>query len=259
MSYKTHLIIPDAHCYPEDNFRRFEWAGKLILEKMPDVIVQIGDWWDMSSLCSYDKGKRDFMFRSYREDIEAGHKGEKYLYGPIVEFNENQVKNKKKKYNPLIVKILGNHEYRVKRVLELEPRWDGTISMNDFTTKLPLPEVIVDFMDVIEIDGIHYSHYFVSGVKGLPASSARALLAKKLTSCTMGHTHTLDSAVGVRPNGSKVRSLICGSFHDKDHSSFAGPQVDAVWYNGLFLKHNVKDGDYDLEEWSIDRLEKHFS
>lgn len=162
----------------------------------------------------------------------------------------------KKQYNPLIVKFLGNHEARVAKLLEYEPRWEGVISMDNFNTRMDISEIVVDFLDYAIIDDIAYSHYFVSGVMGRPCSSARALLSKKLMSCTMGHTHTLDGADGVRADGVRARALVCGSFHDKSHKGFAGSQVDSIYWNGLIYKTNVFNGDYDREEIGIDRLER---
>lgn len=249
-----HLVIPDEHYYPEDNFRRCIALGKFIVDQQPDVIVRIGDIWDMPSLCSYDKGKRGMVFKNVRADIEAGHKAEKLIFGPMLKLNEELASKKKKQYNPRIIKIMGNHEFRVARLLDLEPRWDGSVSMDDFRTRLPIQEEIVPFLDMIEIDGIGYSHYFSSGVQGRPFSSARAMLQKTGSSLIMGHVHILDHALLTKPNGKRIRGMFAGSFHDPDHKGFAGPQVDSAWWNGIIQLHNVNDGDFDIEEISVRRL-----
>lgn len=253
---RDHLIIPDDHAHPGDNFRRYEWLGQYIMDTRPEVIIKLGDSWDMESLCSYDKGKKDFVFKNVEADIKAGHKSEQILYKPLVEFNKQQSRNKKKQYNPIVVKILGNHEYRVKRLLDYEPRWEGTISMDSFKTKQPVKETVVPFLEFIVIDGVAYSHYFVSGAMGRPFASARAMLAKRAMSTTMGHTHIYDTATITKPTGGQIRGLVAGSFHDPDHESFAGPQVDQIWWNGIVHKRDVFDGDYDLEEISVKRLQK---
>ena len=229
------------------------------MDNRPEVIVRLGDMWDMPSLCMYDKGKKDFVFKSVSDDIAAGHKAESIIFSPMIKYNEQQAKNKQKQYRPLIVKILGNHEHRVAKLLEYEPRWEGSISMSNFKTKLAMDEVVVDFGDIIFIDDVAYSHYFVSGVMGRPFASARALVGKKCMSCTMGHTHILDSAFMTKPNGDRVRGLIAGSFHDPEHKSFAGTQVDELWFNGLIHKRNVLNGDYDMEEISVERLQKMYT
>ena len=67
----THLIIPDAHAMPNVSNERFTWLGKLVAEIQPDVIVDIGDWCDMESLCIYDKGKLQFEGRRYKKDVQC--------------------------------------------------------------------------------------------------------------------------------------------------------------------------------------------
>ena len=253
---RDHLVVPDEHYFPGDNFRRASWLGQYIMDHRPEVIIRLGDMWDMPSLCSYDKGKKDFVFKSVADDIAAGHKAEKLIFGPMIEYNEQQARNKQKQYRPLIIKILGNHEHRVAKLLEYEPRWEGSLSMKNFHTKLKIDEEVVDFGDIVFVDDVAYSHYFVSGVMGRPMASAKMLVGKKCMSCTMGHVHTLDSAFMVKPTGEKARGLIAGSFHDPDHKSFAGTQVDDIWWNGLIHKKNVFNGDYDLTEISITQLQQ---
>ena len=52
------LIIPDAHAEPNYDNDRLTWLGNLIFEEKPDVVVCLGDWFDMASLSSHDKGKK---------------------------------------------------------------------------------------------------------------------------------------------------------------------------------------------------------
>lgn len=256
---RDHLIIPDDHAMPGEDMRRYEWLGNYIIEHQPEVIVKLGDSWDMPSLCSYDKGKKEFVYRSVKDDIEAGHKSEEIMFKPMMEYNATMSKWKKKKYDPLVLKLIGNHEIRVQRLLDYEPRWEGTIDMNVFKTRQDIRETVVDFLDFAILDNIAYSHYFVSGTMGRPFSSARAMLNKRGMSCTMGHNHGLDTHLLSKPTGELIRGLIAGSFHDPDHASFAGPQVDELWWNGLIHKHDVLNGDYDMEEINVTRLQRMYS
>ena len=45
----------------------------------------------MSSLSSFDVGKKTFEGRRYRNDIEAAHEGMETLLGPIKEYNSKCV------------------------------------------------------------------------------------------------------------------------------------------------------------------------
>ena len=45
-----HLVIPDTQCKPGHSFEHLEWAGQYAVKTKPDVIVHLGDHWDMPSL-----------------------------------------------------------------------------------------------------------------------------------------------------------------------------------------------------------------
>src|SRR5690606_5531876 len=107
-------------------------AGNYILAKRPEVIVHLGDHWDMASLSEYDKGKKCFEGRRYKADIEAGHEAMKALLTPIEAYNKRQKNNKKPQYRPRMVFCLGNHEQRIYRAVERDPVLEGTIGYQDF-------------------------------------------------------------------------------------------------------------------------------
>ncbi len=79
------------------------WVGKYLVEKQPDVIVQIGDFADMPSLSSYDVGKKSFEGRRYKTDIEVTNKAMQMLLAPIKEYNERARRNKDRQYRPRMV------------------------------------------------------------------------------------------------------------------------------------------------------------
>ncbi|MFA6134670.1 MAG: metallophosphoesterase [Phycisphaerae bacterium] len=67
------LAIGDAHDGPKVPKDRFRWMGALAADIQPDVIVQIGDFLSLDSLCRYDdnaslKGKAK---PSLKEDLES--------------------------------------------------------------------------------------------------------------------------------------------------------------------------------------------
>lgn len=255
-----HLIIPDAHVKPGTSLERFEWLGNLIIEERPDKIICLGDFADMSSLCSYDKGKSDYSARRYRDDIGMVHLAQEILLNPLYNLNLQQRKNKKRKYSPELIMLLGNHEHRINRAIELDSViLDGTISTKDLGYE-EFGWEVHPFLDVVHIDGIAYSHYFVSGVMGRPISGehpAASLIAKQYMSCTAGHLHTFDAARRTRADGRHIRSLIAGCFLDH-YEEYAGPAND-LWWRGVFIKDNVVDGDYDLIEYSLKRLKDNYS
>lgn len=244
----THIVIPDSHAHPDYNNERYSLLGQLIADVKPDVVIDIGDFWDMASLCSYDRGKRSFQGRSYAADIAAGVEAQDRI---------KTVLAKRKRKLPRFVRCLGNHEQRIDRALDLDPVLVGTIGYNDLQSK----EYGWDerpFLEVVNIDGVDYSHYFVTGVSGRPISGehpAYTLLTKRFKSSTQGHVHTFDfcrrAAGDQRLNG-----LVCGVFQDYD-ADYAG-QANNIWDAGVAIKRNVENGNYDLEWVSITRLRQEY-
>jgi len=255
---KTHLVIPDSHAKPDVPNKRFELLGKFIMDVRPDVIVNIGDMADMESLSSYDKGKKSFEGRRYKKDIEAVHDALDKLHNPMIEYNAAQKLKKKAQYTPQMVMCLGNHENRINRVVESSPELEGTLSIEDLNYA-KYGYNVVPFMSPVDIDGILYSHYFVTGIMGKPISGlhpAHSLLQKKFQSCTQGHSHLLDYKVLTTGAGNKIQGLTVGCYLETDqYESYAGDEANAMWWRGVVIKHITSDG-YDPEFISIERLEK---
>lgn len=250
----THLIIPDPHAHPEHDNRRAEWLGKLIADVRPDVVVNIGDTADMPSLCSYDKGKKSFQGRTYKADIDAHNDFQDRVW--------HKVKKRKKKL-PRRVTLHGNHEQRIHRAIELQPELEGVIGFDDLNLSDWYDDIVPyegGTPGVIEIDGVHYAHYFISGVMGRPIGGvhpAASLLAKQHGSCTAGHLHLLDYSVNTTVNGQKMAALVAGCFQDY-FAPFAGV-ANKLWWSGVIVKRGVEDGFYSLETISIERLKEEYS
>ena len=241
-----HLIVPDSHAHPDYDNRRYTMLGMLIHDLKPDVVVDIGDWFDMPSLCSYDRGKKSFEGRSYKRDIEAGLDAQDRMM--------HEIKKYKKKL-PRFVRTLGNHENRVNRAVELDRVLDGTIGTDDFMSKEYGFEEY-PFLEAVDIDGIDYAHYFVTGVSGRPIGGehpAYSLLTKRFKSSTCGHVHTFDYCI--RTGGrDKLHGAVVGVYQDY-HADYAGPAND-IWNPGIVVKRGVESGAYDIEHISLKRIEE---
>lgn len=254
MSIK-HLVIPDTQVKPGQSFEHLVWAGKYALEKRPDVIIMIGDWWDMPSLSIYDVGKKGFEGRKYIDDIQAGKDAMEAFLSPIEKFNKRARRNKQKQYKPRLVFTLGNHEQRIERAIESDRKLEGLISYSDFGLEDYGWEV-VDFLKPIVIDGVAYCHYFTSGVMGRPVSSARLLLNKKHMSCVMGHVQDRDIAFQKRADGMSMTGLFAGIFYAHDEE-YLNAQTNGSW-SGIWMLHDVKDGSFDEMPVSMNYLRKRY-
>jgi hypothetical protein len=246
-----HLIIPDTQVKPNSPTDHLRWAGLYAAEKKPDVIVHIGDHFDMPSLSSWDVGKKSFEGRRYKDDIEAGIHAMEVFLQPIRDEQQRLKVNKHKQWRPRMVYTLGNHENRIERAIESDPKLDGLIGYKD----LQLEEMgfeVYDFLDVVIIDQIAYAHYFTSGIMGRPVSSARNMLSKKMMSCIMGHVQDRDIAYGRRADGTNILGLFSGIYyqHDEDYLT---PQTNSSW-RGIWMLNEVANGGCDELPVSLNYL-----
>lgn len=250
----THLVIPDIQAKPGNDFTYLKCLGNFIVEKQPDVIICIGDFADLPSLSSYDKGLKSFEGRTYNDDLWAAREAMDALLTPLFRYNDRAAKNKQKRYKPRMVMTLGNHENRINRVINEDRKLDGLISTED----LPYQDwEIYPFLDVVCIDGIAYSHYFTSGVMGRPITTANALLTKKHMSCFAGHQQGRQIAYGKKANGKEMTAIICGSFYEHDED-YLGPQGNQH-YRGFYVLHDVNDGSFDEMAVSIRFLKSRYN
>lgn len=240
---KSILVIPDAQVKQGVPTDHLEWLGQYIVDKKPDVIVNIGDFADMPSLSSYDVGKKAFEGRQYSKDIESVRKGMELLLTPLNKLQIRQATNKKKVYAPRMVLTLGNHENRIDRAINDDRKLEGLISIDDLGYEAFGWEVF-PFLDIVMIEGVAFSHYFVTGTAGRPSSTANAQLNKQHCSCISGHQQGLQIATGKRADGSLLTSIIAGSFYLHDEE-YLGKQGNKHWRGALML-HGVEDSQFDL-------------
>lgn len=248
-----HLVIPDTQCKPDVNLDHLTWVGNYIVDQKPDVIVHIGDHWDMPSLSSYDSGTLSFEGRRYKKDIEAGNRGMDMLMAPIYAEQARQRKNKEKIWKPRMIFTLGNHEQRITRAVNDDPKLEGLMSFDDFNLKQHGWDVR-PFLEVAVVDDVCYSHYFCSGVMGRPTSSAKALLTKKHMSCVMGHVQDRDIAFDKKGDGTRITGLFVGICYQHDEG-YLTPQTNGSW-RGLWVLNDVDNGAFDELPVSLTYLER---
>ena len=241
------LIIPDPHSHPDHNNDRFTALGHLVADLQPKHVICMGDWADMPSLCSYDKGTKGFEGRRYAKDVEAALDAQEKFFRPI--------KARKRKL-PEFWMLEGNHENRIKKAISANAaQLDGVISIDD----LQFADYGWNFIPydgstpgILELDGIAYSHYFTSGVMGRPISGehpAYQLLSKQYQSCTQAHIHTTDYCVRTNASGDHIHGLVAGCMVDY-YCDWAG-EANRLWWKGCIIKRNVNKGSYDPEWVSI--------
>lgn len=246
-----HLVIPDTQCKPGNNHDHMTWAGKYAAEKCPEVIVHLGDHWDMPSLSVYDVGKKTFEGRTYMNDIKAGNDAMDAFMAPVTAEIERRKRRKLKLWKPRLVFLTGNHEERIARAVNSDRKLDGLIGYHDFNLKQHGWEVY-DFLEVVVIDGIAYSHYFTSGVMGRPVSSPHLLLAKKHMSCVMGHVQDRAISYSRKADGSRVTGIFGGIYYQHSEE-YLNPQTNGSW-SGIWMLNEVVNGSFDEMPISLSYL-----
>jgi hypothetical protein len=248
----SHIFIPDTQVKPGHSIRHLEAAGRYVADKAPNVLVLAGDWWDMQSLSSYDKGSKSAEGRRVSDDFRAGNEAMDRFLSPIRQRTRAWRKMRR-------VFTVGNHEQRIERAVEAEPTLFGTISYRDLN--LDAFEVY-PFLEIAKIHGVNYSHFFPRAASGnimqnkRGAPGARAQVVRQGASATAGHQQGLDISPLVL-NGRIQWGLIAGSFYQHEEH-YLTPQGFTHW-KGIVVKHDVNRGNYCpmlvdlpylLREWS---------
>jgi hypothetical protein len=246
---RVHCVIPDCQVKPGVRTDHLEWIGNYIVEKKPDVLIQIGDFADIDSLNSYAKGKREAEGKRLAKDISSVVHAMERLLKPIHEYNRTA----SEKYWPEMHLTLGNHEYRMEREVEENPKLEGMFDMGDLGYA-DNGWKVHDFLEVVTIDGVEYAHYFTSGNMGRPVTSAAALLRERQNSATMGHVQHTDMAFHKKTQNIALFAGIC-YLHDE---KYLGPQGNDT-RRQIVMKHEVEDGHYDPMFVSLRFLEKRYS
>ena len=253
----TAIIYTCCHANPKVDNKRFELLGNLIYDIKPDYVFDLGDFADMSSLNSYDtRYPKAIVTENYESDIEVVLDAQEKL-------REKFVRRKTRK--PIWIGFEGNHEYRIKRALQHDPRLEGKkygVSFEHLQTRRYYDEYHHyenGAPAIVEYDGVSYAHFISSGNYGTAISGIHhgyALTAKLACSVTVGHSHKRSYFVKQEANPNPIHGLVAGCFKGKDEH-WAG-HANREWWKGVCIKRNIQNGNYDLEFVSMDRLEQDY-
>lgn len=244
------LVIPDTQVKEGTCIKHIIAAGKFAAETRPDVIVVIGDWWDMASLNRYGS-RKDLEGLRVKKDLNAGWEAMLAFLEPITEFNS---KRKYKKYHPRLIFCVGNHDphVRLPRIYEEHPYLEGLF---DIPQLEDLGFEVHDFLVPVEVAGIHFSHYFqnVHSARKTPIGGMMDTMIKNMGfSFVQGHTQGFKVAKHYLANKKERIGVLAGSFYSHVED-FMGLQGNEHW-RGIVVLSNVKDGGADIAEISLKTL-----
>jgi hypothetical protein len=253
---KRIIVIPDSQIRPEDDFEFLSFIGQYIVDMQPDIIVHLGDFADMPSLSQHDKaGSKSMEGMRYKADIQASKDAMATLLEPIRDLQKRQKQSKHKVWKPDMIMLYGNHEHRINRAIQNDPKLEGLISLEDLEYE-KFGWKTVPFLQPINIEGVMFCHYFVSGVMGNPCTTARSILNKHHQSCIAGHQQGRDIAFGRRADGTEMTAMIVGSGYEHDEK-YLNSQTNNHW-RGIVVLNEVEDGHFDEIMVSLKYLRKKY-
>ena len=251
---RRHMIIPDTQIRPGVPLDHIEWAAKAIVDYKPDVIIVIGDWWDMPSCSKHNlPGSKQTEGARFIEDIKVGNEAFRTLVAPM---EAEQARRKYKKWNPRKVFMFGNHEFRVDRAVSETPKLEGLLTRDDMLT--PGFERH-EFLEIVPIDGIWYSHYFSNTLSGRPVGGTIPNRLNKIgNSFVQGHQQGFLYGCQQYPGNLVRHGLVAGSFylHDEEYRDV---QSNGEWRGIVVLNEVRGDGSYDIMPLSMDYLRRRYS
>lgn len=240
------IIIPDTQVVPDEDLSHLVWIGKYIAERKPNAVIHLGDHWDMPSLSSYEKrGSKWFEGKRYAEDIRAGNVGLELLAEGMDGFvPETQWL------------LRGNHEFRIERAIQEDPRLDGTIGYQDFNDTA-LGWTPFDFLKPVEYGGVYFSHYWYTPGTGRPYGGTIENQLRAIGhSFSAGHTQGLKWGRRELATGQVQIGLVAGSCY-RHNEAYRGHQAASEW-RGIVVKFELADGNYDPMFVSMNYLERRY-
>jgi hypothetical protein len=243
---RTHLVIGDSHAdllrEPND---RYTWLGRMIADLKPDVVVDIGDFADMPSLCKYEKpGGRELEGRRYQDDVESAIDARRRIQAELP-----------KGYKPQLEAIIGNHENRISQAVNLDIRWENKIHLKDLGAE-DFNWNVTPFMVPRFIDGIGYCHYYTRQNTQIAIAGkymAAHLLAENHLTSVVGHSHCKHMHQARRSDGRKLTAMSVGCYFERE-LDYAGRGSNEGYWRGIIVLKDVRDGEiggvveYPLEE-----------
>lgn len=241
----TIFVIGDTQVKQGISLDYIHWIGKYIAHKQPDIIVMIGDWFDMASLSSYDKGQLSAEGRRVAEDIKAGDEAIKILESYI---------SSAKGYNPRKVVTLGNHEDRIDRFVSTHPEFEGFIG----TDKLAFSDYgweVYPFLTPVSICGINFIHYVPNPMNGKPLGGAVLTRLKNVgESFVMGHQQVLDHCLRYLPLSGKPQiGVVVGACyaHDEAYKGVTGNHH----FRGCVMLYECAEGSALVKPVSLEHMQ----
>lgn len=251
MTPRRHFVIPDTQVRPGVPTAHIDWVAQAIVDYMPDTVVHIGDHWDMPSLSMHDgPGSMKMEGARYEDDIATGNEAFVRLCAPMEAEQARRIRRKIKRWSPRKMFLFGNHENRVRRAINKDPKWAGIIGEHHMLTRDFERHA---FLERVWQDGILYSHYFQSSHSAYAIGGTIDNRLNKIgASFVQGHEQGFRYGTRIQASGANWHGLVAGScyLHDEE---YRGAQGQGHW-RGVVVLNEVQNGDYCVMPLTLDYL-----
>lgn len=240
---RVHLVIPDTQVRKGVPVDHIAWIGQYIVDRKPDVVIHLGDHWDMPSLSMHDQlGSLAMEGARYEDDVQSGNDAMDILVAPM----------RAAGFQPEMHFTRGNHCDRIERAINRDPRYAGTIGYHHLNAER-VGFKVHEFLAVAEVDGVWYSHFMANPLSGRPiGGTIDNRLNRVGHSFTAGHEQSFRYGCRYLANGQEQHGLIAGACYLHDER-YKGRQGNHHW-RGVVVKHEVRNGVYDIMRVSLDYL-----
>lgn len=227
------MCIPDAHAHPDYKNDRFSILGDYINRHRPDVVVSIGDWADMASICEHSS-KLSLEGRRYKPDVMSAVDAQQLMFAEIFDASEIEWHM-----------TLGNHDARIDRIVSQSPVLEGVVSMDDLQYET-FGWKVHPFKKNVNIAGWNFQHYFPTGMSGRPISgltAARALVAKNHESSVQGHSHLVGWHTESTASGRRIHGVCVGCYSSVEQVEDWNANTEFAWWRGIVHIRGASNGD----------------
>lgn len=247
MAARRHFVIPDCQVRPGVPTDHIDWIAQAIVDYKPDVIVNIGDWWDMPSLSSHDgPGSLAKEGARYEDDVDTGNDAYARLVAPMRSEQARLIRGRRGAWNPRCIFTFGNHENRINRAINNDPRFAGTIGEHHLDTQGFERHA---FLRVVEVDGVNYSHYFQMEKSDRPIGGSMDNRLNKIgATFVCGHEQGYLVHRRPLPIGRTIHGIVAGSAYLHDEG-YRGHQRNNDW-RGIVVLNDVRNNG-DLEPMPV--------
>ena len=247
------LAIADTQVTSTSPTEHLDSLSKYIIEHKPAHLVHIGDHWDFESLSSY-ASLEEREGRRLAYDLSAGSTALAQITASITAYNKQAQANKKKLYKPTMDFLMGNHEYRLLRMIAAHPEFIGLIDLETLITSKGWR--VHRFLDPLWIGDICFNHFMANAMSGRAVGGSIENKLNKFPHSFI-HGHQQQFQYGRRQNmqGKPHFGVCAGSFylHDEAYRGACNTEIRGFTHLKPFI-NRFDFLDHDVEFVSLERL-----